>query len=678
MATNLASGITRKAPRDSQGVWSKKGMAFNYSSNVMVPDDLGTVKLTNPFTLVTTVRDNADYAIGALLKGTDCRNNNLTLGNRFFVPSGTCDDVKSAPVCRNKTRYIFVDNVPSRVMPCVDTTQSYDPKCDKGGTGLMQGLIQDVVKINPFEMIYSAVGEGSVVNDQCVPRTEYVGYVKGGVGKCVGTGADCNSISTPKECNRAPRCQWQAINWTKNMRRETRCAPAPRPLVCSLQFKGTECKVYSLDNLASRFIANNNAISTAGDALINPFPLETVGSAAVMNVHYSNANSNSELYDTLVEHVRNSANTIREENQNILATRRTPPHRLLAWAVVAQTKERVYIYALRRVDEQEDKYVSDVGVKMQVIRPTSQQRRSFAAFNRLFRNLASCTNAAQCTQISNDLRKFCVAVDLRRMPVGTTYVEHSNASMNTLLGELVVDNPLPSDITKEPEVEKQLTVSPYGVWRDMITNINENGVHDKFIKKYKDSYQISDEHILKTACLKEHAACKDNYEKFVWIGTVYRSRRMYGFQIEWTMYRNKVRNPGQTYLTRAVVVGNPQAIDIPNKVSPRERWVATEGFLGSSRSSLSSHTSAAARLMRPARGGACCSCYALAAAVIVALALVGGALLLAHRRRNAVVCASAASAALSIAVVTAIAVAISVSACRPYLARDAASPDLAT
>lgn len=169
---------------------------------------------TNIFSVITNVRDTADYINGALFTGKDCNNRDLTIGNRFFLKSGTCDSIKSVPECRGQSRYIYVDNVPSRVMPCIDTTQPVDPKCSTMGNGIFQGVVQDVLNINPFELVQSAYGSGSVVNDICVLRTELVGSQKKGV---------------------------------VNFHSTTRCAPPRKPLICSMSFSGNPlCPIYDI------------------------------------------------------------------------------------------------------------------------------------------------------------------------------------------------------------------------------------------------------------------------------------------------------------------------------------------------------------------------------------------------------------------------------------------------
>ena len=71
------------------------------------------------------------------------------MGNSLFIPSGKCDRYKSTPECRNKTRYLYINNVPQEIIPCADTTIPSDPICKQNNpTGLIPGVIQDIVNIN--------------------------------------------------------------------------------------------------------------------------------------------------------------------------------------------------------------------------------------------------------------------------------------------------------------------------------------------------------------------------------------------------------------------------------------------------------------------------------------------------------------------------------------------------
>jgi hypothetical protein len=177
--------------------------SFNYVSNVKKPGD--TTKMKNIFSVIFNVRDSLDYAKSSLINGYDCKGKSLILGDSRFVKSGYCDTKKSVPRCRGKDRYIYIDNVPQNVFPCVDKNQPIHSNClTNENSGIIPGLLQDVMQSNPFELIYSMMGDGSVINEKCVLRTEKVG------------------------------------NTTDGFHRETYCSPERQALNCTLKNTVTE------------------------------------------------------------------------------------------------------------------------------------------------------------------------------------------------------------------------------------------------------------------------------------------------------------------------------------------------------------------------------------------------------------------------------------------------------
>jgi hypothetical protein len=188
----------------------------------------------NIFSIIDNIKTTGKYMKGALFDGRDgipvqdpndedkgyCKARDLRLGNRFFVKNGKCDTTMSVPSCRGKDRYMYIDNVPSSVLPCIDTTQPVDPLCSKMGEGLFTGVIEDILNVNPFEMIASSTGQGSIVNDTCVLRSELVGQEKFGY---------------------------------RTYTRETRCAPKRRPLICSMTMNGMPtCPLYDKTDHAEK------------------------------------------------------------------------------------------------------------------------------------------------------------------------------------------------------------------------------------------------------------------------------------------------------------------------------------------------------------------------------------------------------------------------------------------
>lgn len=194
---------------------------FSFTKDLPKPND-PSFNGINPWSLMLNVLDTVDYTKGMLVQGTLADGRSTTMGDKYFVASGVCHSTKSDKACRGKTRYMYIDNVPSQVMPCANPDMPSDPKCQSNPTGLIAGVVQDVVKINPFELTASIQGKGSYVNDKCVRRTERVGYQRGD---------------------------------KYAYRYETKCAPPRKPLVCSLELSdGPKCVIYKMDDNKHLFV----------------------------------------------------------------------------------------------------------------------------------------------------------------------------------------------------------------------------------------------------------------------------------------------------------------------------------------------------------------------------------------------------------------------------------------
>jgi len=158
----------------------------------------------NIFSAVTRVVDVVDKTKAFLFSGKDCQNMDKSMGDRYFTPAGVCDQQSSVDECKGKDRYLFIDNIPQSTYPCVDPSQPYDQKCtQQGNNGLIPGVLQDIMSVNPFEFLYSAAGKGSIVNDRCVLRTEEVGY--------------------------------RNLDGTAMFHKETKCSPERRSLICNIE-----------------------------------------------------------------------------------------------------------------------------------------------------------------------------------------------------------------------------------------------------------------------------------------------------------------------------------------------------------------------------------------------------------------------------------------------------------
>lgn len=185
-----------------------------YANHVEKPGDI--TKMENIFSVITNIRDSFDYAKSSLINGYDCKGKSLVLGDSYFVQSGTCDNTSDDP-CKGKNRYLYINNIPSNLFPCISKDIPIQERCKTNqNQGIIPGILQDVMEINPFEMIYSSTGNGSVVNNRCVLRTEKVGMIAG---------------------------------TKQNFHYETKCSPEYKPLICSLENFTNEVNVSSLSKI---------------------------------------------------------------------------------------------------------------------------------------------------------------------------------------------------------------------------------------------------------------------------------------------------------------------------------------------------------------------------------------------------------------------------------------------
>ena len=146
---------------------------LNYMENVPKSPEL-LEPGANPFSIIHNIQHTMRWSLGLMQDGKGPYGTDMRIGDRYFVKSGTCSDVYSTPECKGKSRYIYINNVPSGAVPCSDDSQPVDPKSEKAPQGLLAGVIQDIVHLNPFELISSATGTGSIVSDQCELRQERV------------------------------------------------------------------------------------------------------------------------------------------------------------------------------------------------------------------------------------------------------------------------------------------------------------------------------------------------------------------------------------------------------------------------------------------------------------------------------------------------------------------------
>ena len=214
---------------------------LNYMENVPKSPEL-LEPGANPFSIIHNIQHTMRWSLGLMQDGKGPYGTDMRIGDRYFVKSGTCSDVYSTPECKGKSRYIYINNVPSGAVPCSDDSQPVDPKSEKAPQGLLAGVIQDIVHLNPFELISSATGTGSIVSDQCELRQERVDSLLPGIPE------------RPKY--------------------ERRCTPVKKPLVCSLQSLSTSsCVQYILSDNENVKAYNTTVNDLLGSLLISKYRL---------------------------------------------------------------------------------------------------------------------------------------------------------------------------------------------------------------------------------------------------------------------------------------------------------------------------------------------------------------------------------------------------------------------
>lgn len=228
---------------ESSGANSSPPPSYSYSDQIELNKPFTQGLNANPWRIVLNLQESMRWTLSMLKDGKDSAGVSMTMGNKYFVQSGTCDKTNSVDVCKGKPRYIYVDNVPSASFPCVSDASPIDPYVKKGGnTGLVNGVIGDMMQVNPYELIASMAGDGSVVNNKCVMRTEMVGDVYPGE--------------------------------PSSLQKQTVCAPKKKPLTCtptlgSASSKDEICVNYPINPEAS---SQNQIVSDILSAVYNNSP----------------------------------------------------------------------------------------------------------------------------------------------------------------------------------------------------------------------------------------------------------------------------------------------------------------------------------------------------------------------------------------------------------------------
>lgn len=153
------------------------GPSYNYADHILDPVTLKVSGGSDMDVLWKDIGATAAY-VDTLTFGNRVTSglfgapNQSPLGNKYFIQSGTCGD-DSTEECKGKDRYIYIDNVPTGKIPCLDQIGLDLP--GTGFKGLVPGLLEDLAVINPVAMFNSLAGKGGI-SDKCSMREENVGY----------------------------------------------------------------------------------------------------------------------------------------------------------------------------------------------------------------------------------------------------------------------------------------------------------------------------------------------------------------------------------------------------------------------------------------------------------------------------------------------------------------------
>lgn len=165
----------------SESISDYIGSSYNYADNIFDPAQLGVNgtnqkepmdQLFKDIGGLATYTDILTFGDNTMSKPFGVKQNIVPLGNKYFIKSGTCGD-ESVEECQGKDRYIYINNVPSGKIPCLDQMGINLP-----GTsfkGLVPGLLENLAYINPVAIFNSLAGKGGI-SDKCELRTEEVGY----------------------------------------------------------------------------------------------------------------------------------------------------------------------------------------------------------------------------------------------------------------------------------------------------------------------------------------------------------------------------------------------------------------------------------------------------------------------------------------------------------------------
>lgn len=278
---SVSNGTTEQRQKylTLNGANSSRPQPYNYAAQIKKNQPIELPIGANPFTIVQNVQDVARWTISMIETGENQYGENMKMGDRFYFQSGTCDREKSVPSCQGKTRHIVVDNIPSSTIPCSNPTIASDPKSAKAPTGLLAGVINDAVHLNPFELMASAMGDGSIVNDACVERTVNIGSMIPGV----------DHTLQPLEIDGVPQPMYQTV-----------CAPKEEPLICSLESGGSQgCIKYVLSEVPETLTYNK----TVQEEILTPIIATDFSITDIKQIAPQTLNENDPNWQQLVNYI---------------------------------------------------------------------------------------------------------------------------------------------------------------------------------------------------------------------------------------------------------------------------------------------------------------------------------------------------------------------------------------
>jgi hypothetical protein len=136
------------------------GPSYAYYNKIASPSDLGMSAEGNLKTLENNVSGIINY-VELLVSGTGAGSvTGKPLGDQFFLKTGAkCKDVKTGDI---KTRYVYINNIPSGQIPFISNLMGEDFSSFRG---LIPGVLQNMDNMNTFG-IFKGFLEGNTPDCQ--------------------------------------------------------------------------------------------------------------------------------------------------------------------------------------------------------------------------------------------------------------------------------------------------------------------------------------------------------------------------------------------------------------------------------------------------------------------------------------------------------------------------------